>query len=819
MSQKNITLPVSGMTCANCVLTIERTLNKKTPGVQNAVVNFATETARIEFDDSETSLAQLNQSIEKAGYSVPTISIDLDISGMTCANCAATIERTLRRKGEGIVSANVNYANEKATVVYIPGLTDRQKISDLVEKAGYHVISASGEESSTDQIRAREIKNQTMKFITGLAFTIPLFIFSMLRDFQILGPWAFGEWALWFMLFLATPVQFYVAADYYTGAYKALRNRTANMDVLVAMGSSVAYFFSIIIIFAHYSGNTDFGHHVYFETSAVIITLIKLGKLLEVKAKGHAGQAIKKLIGLQAKTAHLLGETGEQSIAVSNIRAGDKLIVRPGEKIPTDGIIFEGFSAVDESILTGESIPVDKTDGDEVFSGTLNINGILKFEATRVGSDTALAQIIRLVEKTQAGKPPIQRLADQVAAYFVPAVIIIALAVFTIWYFATGDLTSGLLRLTAVLVIACPCALGLATPTAVVVSTGRGAEAGILFKNGESLERAHALKMIVFDKTGTITRGKPQVEQILVAENSRFGDKDIIRIAGSVEYGSEHPLGKAIIEFADRQKVALEPVKDFRSVAGRGIRASLGEQIVLLGTRMLLTENGVDPGLLDDSALELESRAKTVVWVSFEGKAVGLIVIADQIREDAAATIIKLKSVGIEPAMITGDNLKTAESIGLQAGISRISAEVLPGDKAEIIKRYQLDGAGPVGMVGDGINDAPALVQADIGIAVGTGADIAIEAADVTLVHGSIADIPGALLLSRKTLQIIKQNLFWAFFYNIILIPVAAGILFPVPGVPGFLRSLHPMLAALAMAFSSVSVVLNSLRLKRLKLR
>ena len=819
MSQKHVTLPVSGMTCANCVLTVERTLNKKTPGVQNAVVNFTTETARIEFDDSETDLARLNEAIVRAGYSVPTVRIDLDISGMTCANCAATIERTLRRKGEGIISADVNYASEKAIVIYVPGLTDRQKISELIEKAGYLVISASGEENSADQIRAREIKNQTRKFITGSIFTFPLFVFSMLRDFQILGPWAFGNWALWFMLFLATPVQFYVAADYYSGAYKALRNRTANMDVLVAMGSSVAYFFSILILLAHSTGSSALGHHVYFETSAVIITLIKLGKLLEVKAKGQAGQAIKKLIGLQAKTAHLLTDTGEQEIPAEKIKEGDKLLVRPGEKIPTDGIIFEGYSAIDESILTGESIPVDKTSGDEVFSGTLNINGILKFEATRVGSDTALAQIIRMVERTQAGKPPIQRLADQVAAYFVPAVIITAIAVFFIWFFATGDLTSGLLRLTAVLVIACPCALGLATPTAVVVSTGRGAEAGILFKNGEALERAHGLKMIVFDKTGTITLGKPQVEKVFSLPESHFSDYDITGIAGSVEYGSEHPLGKAIVEYARQQSIPLIPVQDFRSIAGRGLRARLNGQDVFIGTRTLLTENSINPADLDDLALELESRAKTVVWMAVDGIPAGLIVIAYQIREDAAGTVAELKSLGIQPAMITGDNLKTAESMGKQAGISEISAEVLPGDKAEIIKRYQSQGAGPVGMVGDGINDAPALVQADIGIAIGTGSDIAIEAADITLVHGSVSAIPGALTLSRKTLQIIKQNLFWAFFYNIILIPVAAGILFPVPGMPGFLRSLHPMLAAFAMAFSSVSVVLNSLRLKRLKLK
>jgi len=822
MAHKEISIPISGMTCANCAFSVERALSKRTPGVINSNVNFTTEKAFIEYDDQITNLSGIKRSIEKSGYNIPSVSIDLDIGGMTCANCVATIERILKKKSNGIIDASVNYANEKASVIYIPGMTDRRQIIKEIEKAGYKVFNISGDEISSDQFRINEIKIQQRKFWTGFGFTLPLFLFSMLRDFQIFNSWAYENWSLWFMFILASPVQFYVGSDYYRGAFKALRNKTANMDVLVALGSSVAYFYSLITAILLTLDITISGDHVYFETSAVIITLIKLGKLLEVKAKGHAGLAIKKLVGLQVKTAHLLTDDGERNIPLEDIQTGDKIMIRPGEKIPVDGEIFEGTSAIDESILTGESLPVDKSIGDTVYSGTVNFNSIIKISAVKVGKDTVLSQIIQLVERTQAEKPPIQRFADRVAGIFVPAVISIALVVFCIWLLITGDLTNSIFRLTAVLIIACPCALGLATPTAIVVSTGRGAEQGILYKNGSALEYAHSVRMIFFDKTGTITFGKPQVIDIHIRDDKTnfiecHTDK-LLQLAASAEYGSEHPLGRAIVAYAISKKIELIPTNDFESVTGKGIIATIGNLQLHVGTRSLMEEHTIDISSLEDQASELESKANTIVWIAVDQNVCGLIVISDQIRADAADTVTYLKQSGIISAMITGDNKYTAESVAVQAGIEEVIAEIMPADKASIIKKYQDDNKGPIAMIGDGINDAPALVQADIGIAMGGGTDIAIESADITLVRGKISGLMEALNLSTQTIKIIKQNLFWAFFYNIILIPVAAGILYPFTDVPEFLRSLHPMLAAFAMAFSSVSVVVNSLRLKRVKL-
>jgi P-type Cu+ transporter len=819
MASKKITLPVSGMSCANCALTIEKTLTTKTKGIVDASVNFTLENASIEFDNNEIQLPEILRAIEKTGYHTPTSKIDLDIGGMTCANCAATIERTLRKKGNGVVETSVNLASEKASVSYIPEIISQDKIIQLIEDAGYQVLNSDKEESTPDQLRQSEMRRQKHKFSIGVIFTLPLFIFSMARDMHMIGEWAMANWSFWFMLLMATPVQFYVASDFYVGAYKSLRNRSANMDVLVALGSGVAFIYSLLITVLISIDNLTLGQHVYFETAAMIITLIKLGKFLEVRAKSNAGSAIKELFNLQSKTAMLLTENGEKEITQDEIKIDDILLVRPGEKIPIDAIIIDGLSAVDESMLTGESIPVEKSNGHEVFSGTLNTDGSLKIKAVRVGSETALAQIIKMVEDTQASKPPIQRFTDRVASIFVPVVILIAMIVFSIWLAISADITESILRFTAVLVIACPCALGLATPTAVVVGSGRGAKEGILFKNVEALETTHLTRIMVFDKTGTITIGKPQVQDFYLNSSDGNDRENFIAYSASAEKESEHPLGKAIVDYAIQKKIQLMQARNFRSFSGRGISATINQMVVDIGTHKFMSELEISTKSVDNIANQFEAAANTVVYVSFNKECSGVFSISDQIKPDAAQTIRTLNELKIKTIMITGDNSQTANSIAQQAGISKVISQVLPGEKAKEIKKIQAEAAGLVTMVGDGINDAPALVQADIGMALGKGSDIAIESADVTIVREKLSAIPAAIKLSRLTMKIIKENLFWAFVYNIILIPIAAGILYPIAAVPEMFRTLNPMLAAFAMAFSSVSVVLNSLRLKRISLK
>ena len=820
MAIKKIVLPITGMTCANCVNTVERTLKKKTSGVEDAAVNFATEQAIVTFNDSETDLMALTSSIEKAGYGILSVTLELPVTGMTCANCAATFERALNKKTPGVIDAAVNFASEKASVTFIPTLTDKNQIIRSIEKAGYGVIESEAEDESIEDLEQKahesRLKNQTRKFRTGVLFSLPLFVFSMMRDFQLLGEWAYGLWALWFMFLLASPVQFYVGIDYFIGGYKSLRNRSANMDVLVAMGSSVAFFYSVAVMLALTFGNTAWGKHVYFETAAVIITLIKLGKLLEIKAKGQTSAALKKLMGLRAKTARIIKDGKELDIPIDQVQVGDTVLVRPGEKIPVDGIVIEGYSSVDESMLTGESIPVEKQQGDEVVGATINKQGVLKFQATKVGKETALAQIVKLVQQAQGSKAPIQKLADKVASYFVPAVIAIAFFVFAIWWNYSGEFTPALLRLVAVLVIACPCALGLATPTAVMVGTGKGAENGILFKNSEALERALNLSVIVFDKTGTITVGQPSVTDIIAGKGTT--ENEILKMAASVERHSEHPLAEAIVSAAKEKEIVLGEPKDFKAIPGKGVHALIEEHNVILGNTKLMNKKIANADKYIDEANRLESEAKTVVFLAVDGKVRGLIAIADTLKHDSPQAISLLKNSGLKTVMITGDNETTALSIARQTGIDEVMAEVLPGEKAEQIKILQLDNESKVAMVGDGINDAPALAQADIGIAIGTGTDVAIETADITLMRGSLISIVRALKLSKATMATIKQNLFWAFFYNIILIPIAAGVLYPFTFAPDFLCSLHPVLAALAMAFSSVTVVMNSLRLRRVSL-
>jgi Cu+-exporting ATPase len=834
MSQQQITLPVLGMTCANCVAAVERN-SKKVEGVSDAVVNFASEKVTVTFDPAITNTRELTtnviERVKKAGYDIPTATIDLPLMGMTCTNCSNTIERRLN-KVEGVLDATVNFANEKATVTFAPGAVTRADLVTAVRQAGYDVVEAADDEEMEDAeatARQAEIKHQQTRFIVGLIFSAPLFLLSMSRDLGWLGQWAHAAWVNWLFFALATPVQFYVGWDYYVGAYKSLRNGSANMDVLVAMGSSVAYIYSVAVMVALTMGSMALGMHVYYETSAVIITLIVLGKLLEARAKGQTSEAIKKLMGLQAKSARVLRKGTEMDIPIAEVVVGDTVIVRPGEKIPVDGVVVDGRSSIDESMITGESLPVTKTVGDAVIGATLNKQGLLHFEATKVGKETALAQIVKMVEQAQGSKAPIQRQVDKVAAYFVPAVIILAVLTFAVWYLASGDFVAALLRLTAVLVIACPCAMGLATPTSIMVGVGKGAEYGVLFKNSESLEQAQRLTAVVLDKTGTITKGEPAVTDVVISNqysvvsegsglNTDYSHTDyLLRLAASAERGSEHPLGEAIVRSAQEKGLTLAVPASFEAVAGHGITANVDGHQILLGNLRLMERESVQLNGLAAKAEQLQNEAKTAMWLAVDGQASALIGVADTIKEGSKEAVAQMHAQGLTVVMMTGDNQATAQAIATEVGIDRVFAEVLPGDKANYVAQLQKEGYS-VGMVGDGINDAPALAQADVGMAIGTGTDVAMEAADVTLMRGDLRSVPQAIKLSKATMRNIKQNLGWAFGYNTVLIPIAAGVLAPFAWAPDFLRELSPILAAGAMAFSSISVVSNSLRLKRVNL-
>ncbi len=806
---KQLHLSIQGMTCTSCANTIEKGL-ASLKGVNKAQVNFANERASVVYSPQDVNPNIMLKEIEKLGYKAHIEKVSLPIQGMTCASCVDKVEKALKGL-DGVISANVNLASERATVEYIPSLVGMSDFKRAVSSAGdYKVL----EEKREDQERiARENYYQQLKtrFFISAALTALILIGSMKRF--IPGLSAFPSTVMHYILFFLTlPVLFWAGRQFFRGAWGALKHFSADMNTLVAVGTSAAFIYSSVATFYPVIfSRSGLRPEVYFDTAAVIITLILLGKVLEARAKGRTSEAIKKLMGLQPKTASVIRDGKEVDIPIDEVLTGELIVVRPGEKVPVDGVIEQGSSTIDESMITGESMPVVKKVDDEVIGATLNKTGSFRFRATKVGKDTMLAQIIRLVQEAQGSKAPIQRMADKIAAIFVPVVITIALVTLTIWLIWGPEpvLTLALLSFVSVLIIACPCSLGLATPTAIMVGTGRGAEMGVLIKNAESLERVYKIDAIVFDKTGTLTRGEPMVTDI-VGFNG-FKAHELLQLAASAEKASEHPLAEALIRKAEMEKVKLSEIEDFNAIPGKGIKAKVKGQEVLLGNQQLMEEAHIELHIIKDKAEILAQEGKILVFVSLQDKIIGLIGIADTLKEGSFEAVKQLKNLGIEVIMLSGDNRKTASAIAHKLDIKRVLAEVLPEDKAQEVKKLQSERK-IVAMVGDGINDAPALAQADIGVALGSGTDVAIEAADITLIRDDLRGVVSAIKLSRQTLRIIKQNLFWAFGYNTLAIPIAAGVLYPFFGI-----LLNPMIAAAAMAFSSVSVVTNSLRLRRFK--
>ncbi|WP_026679256.1 heavy metal translocating P-type ATPase [Fictibacillus gelatini] len=801
-ADKETTMQIAGMSCAACAIKIEKGL-KKIEGVKDANVNFTLEKSKITYDPNVTDVSKFQSKIESLGYKVVKEKVEFEISGMTCAACANRIEKKLN-KLPGVLNATVNFALETASVDYNSSEITVSDMKNAILKIGYKLTEKTEQKETAQGHRQKEIERQKGKFIFSLILSFPL-LWAMVSHFSFTSFIWLPDMLMnpWVQLALATPVQFFVGGQFYVGAYKALRNKSANMDVLVALGTSAAYFYSLYLSIQSI-GSTGHMVSLYFETSAVLITLIILGKLFEAKAKGRSSEAIKKLMGLQAKTATVVRNGEEIVIPIEEVEQGDIVYVKPGEKVPVDGEIIEGRSSLDESMLTGESIPVDKTIGDAVIGATINKNGFLKMKATKVGKDTALAQIIKVVEEAQGSKAPIQRLADKISGIFVPIVVGIAMMTFFIWYFivSPGEFAVALEKLIAVLVIACPCALGLATPTSIMAGSGRSAEYGILFKGGEHLETTHRLNTIILDKTGTVTNGTPVLTDVVT---NGMDEKEFLELVGAAEKNSEHPLADAIVKGIADKGITPGKSEEFEAIPGFGILAKVNGKTVLAGTRRLMKKFNVEVGSALKQMEQLERDGKTAMLISVDGRYAGIVAVADTIKETSKEAVARLKEMGLQIIMITGDNEQTAKAIAKQVGIDEVIAEVLPEGKADEVKKLQATGK-KVAMVGDGINDAPALAIADIGMAIGTGTDVAMEAADITLIRGDLNSIADAIFMSKKTIRNIKQNLFWAFAYNAIGVPIAS------------IGLLAPWLAGAAMAFSSVSVVLNALRLQRVKL-
>ena len=811
-------LKIQGMTCASCAKTVEKTA-KKLQGVTEANVNFATEKLNISFDESKVTVKDIQTAVEKAGYNVlsEAVSKTMKIEGMTCASCAKNVEKATK-KLQGVTEANVNFATEKLTISYEPTLIKVSEIKKAIEKAGYKAIDEETSVDADKERKEKEIKSLWRRFLISAIFTAPLLYMAMGHMFgEILGiklpeiidpmmnPWNFAI----VQLVLVIP-SMVVGYKYFTVGFKSLLKGSPNMDSLIAIGTAAAFIYGIYAIIQIYGGDGEYANELYFEAGGVILTLITLGKYLESVTKGKTSEAIKKLMGLAPKTAIIIRDGKEVEISIEDVEVGDVIVVKPGEKMPVDGEVIEGITSVDESMLTGESIPVEKNIGDNIIGASINKNGSIKYKATKVGKDTALAQIIKLVEDAQGSKAPIAKLADVISGYFVPVVIVLSMVSALAWYFLGGESTVFALTIfISVLVIACPCALGLATPTAIMVGTGKGAENGVLIKSGVALETTHKIKTIVFDKTGTITEGKPKVTDIVTVNG--ITENDLLQLTASAEKGSEHPLGEAIVKGAEEKGLEFKNLDSFNAIPGHGIEVKIDGKEILAGNRKLMIERNVSLENLESISNKLAEEGKTPMYVAINNRIAGIIAVADTVKENSKRAIEKLHHMGIEVAMITGDNRRTAEAIARQVGIDRTLAEVLPQDKANEVKKLQSEGK-KVAMVGDGINDAPALAQADIGIAIGSGTDVAMESADIVLMRSDLMDVPTAIQLSKSTIRNIKQNLFWAFAYNTLGIPVAMGVLYVFGG-----PLLNPMFAAAAMSLSSVSVLANALRLKKFK--
>lgn len=801
---KQTSWQITGMTCAACANRIEKGLGKL-DGVSAANVNFALEQASVTYDPEKIGVDRMEETIRKLGYDTVREVAQFKLEGMTCAACANRIEKGLA-KLPGVTGVSVNFALESARVEFNPGTVSIGDMQSKVKQLGYQALVRQDDENAEAR-RAKETRKQLNKLIFSAVLSLPL-LWTMVAHFSFTSwiylPKLFME--PWFQLLLATPVQFYVGKQFYVGAFKALRSGSANMDVLVALGTSAAYFYSLYLTIDWYvaSGMQHHGPALYYETSAILITLVIMGKLLESRAKGRTSEAIKSLMGLQAKTALVVRDGQEMTVPVEEVQMGDIVLVRPGDKIPVDGEVLEGVSSVDESMLTGESLPIEKRVGDSVIGATINKNGALRVKATRVGKDTALAQIIKVVEEAQGSKAPIQRVADVISGIFVPIVVGIAVVAFLVWYFfvAPGDFAEALEKAIAILVIACPCALGLATPTSIMAGSGRAAELGILFKGGEHLEQTHKIDTVVLDKTGTVTNGKPELTDVIAV-----GDEtEFLRLVGAAELQSEHPLAEAIVAGIQQKNIRIAAAESFEAIPGYGVEAAAQGKRLLVGTRRLMERFNIDASGAYEAMSALEESGKTAMLVAVDDRYAGMVAVADTVKPTSGEAVRRLREQGIEVIMITGDNERTAKAIAAQVGIDRVLAEVLPEGKAEEVRKLQAEGK-KVAMVGDGINDAPALATADIGMAIGTGTDVAMEAADVTLMRGDLASIADAIYMSRKTMSNIRQNLFWALGYNTLGIPIAA------------IGLLAPWVAGAAMALSSVSVVLNALRLQRVKIK